>query len=75
MKKYFVMIQDEWNNLYYIGQYNTLEEAIPDVNDFLETYNVQIKELTEYPSTFGMCFDKSVEVDEFTEIMIRGFIF
>ena len=75
MKKYFVIIQDEWNNLYYIGQYNKLEEAIPDVNDFLKTYNVQIKELTEYSSTFGMCFDKPVEIDEFTEIMIRRFIF
>lgn len=75
MKKYFVIIQDEWNNLYYIGQYNALKDAIPEVNDFLKIYNTKIDELEEYAGTFGKCFDKVVEVDEFTEIMIRGFIF
>lgn len=72
--KYEVIIQDEWNNLYQMGFYNALEDAIPDVNDFLKSYNVQIDELKEYPSTFGMCFDREVETPDENIIMIRGFI-
>lgn len=74
MKKYQVIIQDEYNNLYHYGFYNNLSDAIPMINDFLDVYNVKIDELTEYPSTFGWCFDKEVEVDE-GYIMIRGFVF
>ena len=75
MKKYQVIIQDEYNNLYHIGFYDILDDAIPDINDFLETYDISIKELKEYPSTFGMCFDTELEVDEANTIMIRGFVF
>lgn len=75
MKKiYHVIIQDEWNNLFHCGFYNELSEAIPDINNFLEAYNVQIDELTEYPSTFDICFDREIEIEEGI-VMIRGFIF
>ena len=74
LKKYEVIIQDEWNNLYQIGFYDKLEEAIPDVNDFLEIYDVEIQELTEYPSTFGTCFDMEIETKDENIIMIRGFV-
>lgn len=74
LKKYEVIIQDEWNNLYQLGFYDKLENAIPDVNDFLEVYDVQINELKEYPSTFGMCFDTEVETKDENIIMVRGFI-
>ena len=76
MKKYQVIIQDEWNNLYHIGFYDNLSDAIPDVNDWLQSYEVSIDELDEYPSTFSMCFDREIEVyDGESVIYIRGFIF
>lgn len=76
MKKYQVIIQDEWNNLYHIGFYDNLSDAIPDVNDWLQSYEASIDELTEYPSTFNMCFDKEIEVyGGESVIYIRGFIF
>lgn len=74
VKKYEVMMQDEWNNLYFIGFYDKLEDAIPEVNEWLEVYNVSIGELTEYASTFGPCFDTEVETDTGEIVMIRGFI-
>lgn len=74
MIKYEVIIQDEWNNLYQIGFYNTLNEALPDVNDFLETYDVKLDEIKEYPSTFGMCFDTEIETKDENIVMVRGFI-
>lgn len=74
MIKYEVIIQDEWNNLYQIGFYNTLNEALPDVNDFLETYGVKLDEIKEYPSTFGMCFDTEIETKDENIVMVRGFI-
>lgn len=72
--KYIVFTQDEYNNLYFRGIYNDLKNAIPDINDWLDIYNVKIKELNEYPSTFGMCFDKEIEVDESYFVYVRGFI-
>ena len=74
LKKYEVFIQDEWNNIYLVGFYDNLEDAIPEVNEFLETYNMKIDELKEYPSTFGSCFDKEVETPNGEIVMIRGFI-
>lgn len=74
MIKYEVIIQDEWNNLYQIGFYNTLMEALPDVNDFLKTYDVKLDEIKEYPSTFGMCFDTEIETKDENTVMVRGFI-
>lgn len=72
--KYIVFTQDEWNNLYLMGFYNNLKDAIPDVNQWLETYNVSIDSLDEYPSTFGMAFDKEVETPNEQYVMVRGFI-
>ena len=72
-KQYMVMMQDEWNNLYYLGLYKELQDALPDVNEFLEVYDVSLEELSEYPSTLGTCFDTEVEIDGGV-IMVRGFV-
>ena len=74
IKKYEVIIQDEWNNLYQIGFYDKLEDAIPEINEFLSVYEVEITELKEYPSTFGMCFDTEIETKDENTVMIRGFV-
>ena len=80
-KRYEVIIQDEWNNLYRLGEYNELKDSIDDINGFLEVYNIQIKaeDLKEYSSTFGETFDLDVGMmyenrDDLSGIMIRGFI-
>ena len=75
LKKYEVFIQDEWNNLWLMGFYDNLSDAIPDINNFLETYSVKIDKLEEYSSTFNTCFDTEVETSDGEIIMIRGFIF
>lgn len=75
LKKYQVIIQDEWNNLYHIGFYDNLNDAIPDVNDFLEVYDIKIDNLAERASTFGPCFDIDLETQNEEIIMVRGFIF
>lgn len=74
LKKYEVIIQDEWNNLWLMGFYNALDEALPDVNSFLEVYDVKIDSLNERVSTFGGCFDTEVFTSDDEAIMIRGFI-
>ena len=80
-KKYLVIMQDEWNNLTYLGEYKKLADAIPDINNFLSIYDVAITadDLKEYPSTFGMVFDTNIgdlfeDNEEVYGIMIRGFI-
>lgn len=73
-KRYIVFIQDEWNNLYWIGEFNDLSKAVPEVNEWLETYNVKIDSLEEYVSTFGLAFDKEIETEDESIIMVRGFI-
>lgn len=72
-KRYLVIMQDEWNNLYYMGEYKELIDALPDINDFLEAYDIKLDELNEYPSTFGMCFDKDIETNS-GFVMVRGFV-
>lgn len=57
-----------------MGTYDNLDDAIPDVNNWLSVYDIQIDELKEYPCTFGMCFDKEVETKDEQFLMIRGFI-
>ena len=81
MKRYLVIMQDEWNNLYYIGEYKKLIESLQDINDFLKVYNVAIQasDLKEYASTFGMCFDLDIGMmfddrEDLLGIMVRGFI-
>lgn len=80
-KRYEVIMQDEWNNLYRLGEYNELKDSIDDINGFLKVYDVQIKEedLKEYTSTFGGAFDLDIGMmyekrDDLTGIMVRGFI-
>lgn len=73
-KRYIVIMQDEWNNLYWVGEFTNLSDAIPDINEWLEIYKVSINELNEYPSTFGMCFDTEIETPNEETVMVRGFI-
>lgn len=73
-KKYIVFTQDEWNNLYLMGFYDDLKDAIPEVNDWLKIYDVEIDELEEYPSTFGYTFDKEIETKDENFVMVRRFI-
>lgn len=73
-KKYIVFMQDEWNNLWLMDFYDDLKDAIPDINSWLEVYNVKIDELEEYPSTFGYSFDKEIETPDENILMVRGFI-
>lgn len=75
-KKYIVFTQDEWNNNYLMGFYDDLDDAIPDINGWLEIYNLKLEkgDLVEYPSTFGTVFDKELETEDETVLMIRGFI-
>ena len=81
---YEIMMQDEYNNLYLLGFYESLDDAIEDINDFISAYYedgaIPIKkgDLAEYASTFGACFDREVEWKNEDDcpgsIMIRGFI-
>ena len=74
-KVYQVIMKDEWNNLYCLGFFNTLEEALPEVNEWLSTYDTTIDEIFEYPSTFSMCFDQDIEVEDGQNcVYLRGFI-
>lgn len=73
-KKYLVMIQDEWNNLYYMGEYDKLNDSLADINDFISVYDVQIDELEEYAGSFSYVFDKEIVTPDETIIMVRGFI-
>lgn len=72
--RYIVFIQDEWNNNWWMGEYSQLNDALPDINSFLEVYNVSLDNLEEYPSTFGYAFDREIETPTEEVIMIRGFV-
>ena len=81
---YEVMMQDEYDNLYLLGFYESLDDAIEDINDFIGAYDddgaipLAKGDLAEYASTFGACFDREVEWKNEDDcpgsIMIRGFI-
>lgn len=73
MKKYQVIFQDEWNNLYEVGFYDNLNDSIDDINGYLKTYNAKIEELQEYISTFSKSFDTEIDTESGV-VMIRGFI-
>lgn len=80
-KRYEVIMQDEWNNLYRLGEYEELKDSIEDINGFLSVYDVTIQEedLKEYASTFGGAFDLDIGMmyedrDDLVGIMVRGFI-
>lgn len=81
---YEIVMQDEYNNLYLLGFYEFLDDAIEDINGFISAYDedgaIPLKkgDLAEYASTFGTCFDREVEWKNEDDcpgsIMIRGFI-
>lgn len=73
IKKYQVIFQDEYNNLFLVGFYDELEDAIPDINNFLEVYGKKIDSISCYPSTFGEAFDTDIEIDEGC-VSVRGFV-
>lgn len=80
MKVYQVIFQDEWNNLYHLGFFKDLNDAVPAVNEMLSSYDDIEKlnpgDLTEYPSTFSAVFDREFySEDEGTSVSVRGFIF
>lgn len=81
---YEVMMQDEYDNLYLLGFYQSLDDAIEDINGFIGAYDgdgavpLEKGDLAEYASTFGTCFDREIEWENEEDcpgtIMIRGFI-
>ena len=81
---YEVMMQDEYDNLYLLGFYGSLGDAIEDINDFISVYDedgaipLKKEDLAEYASTFGPCFDREIEWKNEDDcpgsVMIRGFI-
>jgi hypothetical protein len=75
-KIYQVIMQDEYNNLYNIGFFDNLQDALPEINEWLSVYGTTIDELSEYPSTVDMCFDREIEVEDGGNyVYLRGFIF
>lgn len=74
MKKYQIIMQDEYNNLYNLGFYKHLEDSIEDINNWLSLYGTKIEDLSEYASTFNSCFDKEIETKDGNVVMVRGFM-
>lgn len=89
-KKYQVVFVDEYNNWFLVGFFDNLEDAVPEVNSYLETYEFEeddelsgvprfgkdanLGELTEYASTFSFCFDRIINTTCGC-VEVRGFIF
>ena len=81
---YEVMMQDEYDNLYLLGFYESLDDALEDINGFIGAYDddgaipLEKGDLAEYASTFGTCFDREIEWENEEDcpgtIMVRGFI-
>ena len=81
---YEIMMQDEYDNLYLLGFYESLDDALEDINDFIGAYDddgaipLEKGDLAEYASTFGTCFDREIEWENEEDcpgtIMVRGFI-
>ena len=81
---YQIVMQDEYDNLYLLGFYESLDDAIEDINGFISVYEedgaIPIKkgDLAEYASTFGTCFDREIEWKNEDDcpgtIMVRGFV-
>ena len=75
--RYIVFIQDMWNNLHWVGEFNNLGDAIPDLKTFTEGYeNVNLDGLCVRAGTFGPVFDTEIWNDEDSGdyLMVRGFI-
>ena len=56
---YQVMFEDEYFNLYEVGWYEDLDDAVDDINKFIwvEEFKLQKGDLKVYSSTFGFAFD------------------
>lgn len=74
MNKYQIIMQDEYNNLYNLGFYDTLKDSVNDINEWLKPYETEIDDLKEYASSFGNCFDKEIETKDGNIVMVRGFV-
>ena len=79
---YQVIYQDEWDNLIQLGFYNKLEDAVNDINNELEEYDISItkEDLKSHSGMFGECFDLNISLlfddrDDIPFVKIRGFIF
>lgn len=82
IKKYQVILQDEYNNLYMVGFFDELDDSIEEINKYLDIYEVQLKkgDLKIHTNTYDKGFDTELsdlfEGNEKVEgIMIRGFIY
>lgn len=78
MYVYQVIFQDEYNNLYLLGFYKDLDDCIDSVNEYLgdDYKKLEKGDLTVYPSTFEMNFDKTIyDKDECNCVYVRGFVY
>lgn len=83
-KLYQVVFQDNNNNLYNIGYYHHLEEAIPDINACLNIYeDINIKKedlekcmvtLGEWYNCFYLCLNSLYSCKN-DNLYIRGFVY
>lgn len=88
-KRYQVVFVDEYNNWYLVGFFDNLEDAVPELNSYLEDYELEeddlsgtpqfgkgtnLGELTEYASTFSPCFDRIINTTCGC-VEVRGFVF
>ena len=65
IKKYQVVFVDEYNNWYLVGFFDKLEDAVPEVNAYLESY--ELEEDEEGNTGFVPQFGKDASLGELTE--------
>nr|DAR19805.1 MAG TPA: hypothetical protein [Bacteriophage sp.] len=80
---YEVVMQDEYDNLYLLGFYGSLDDSIDDINTFIGAYDderaIPFKkgDLALHESTLGACFDRQVEWEDENDcpgdVWVRGF--
>ena len=64
-KKYQVVFVDEYNNWYLVGFFDKLEDAVPEVNAYLESY--ELEEDEEGNTGVDPQFGKDASLGELTE--------
>ena len=64
-KKYQVVFVDEYNNWYLVGFFDKLEDAVPEVNAYLESY--ELEEDEEGNTGVVPQFGKDASLGELTE--------
>ena len=59
---YQVVFEDEYLNLFEVGWYENLDDAIDDINGFIweDAFKLQKGNLSIYPSIFGFAFDTCI---------------